>query len=103
MSRPSLPTFATLAAVAAAPVKLVFDLRAGAHFWDGKPVTSADVVWSLKRAASTTNGSFYAQVLNRVKSIDATSPTEVTLTLSQPDYWLTGELSQMSGIVVEKA
>jgi peptide/nickel transport system substrate-binding protein len=85
------------------PTKLVLNLRAGVHFWDGKPVTSADVVWSLKRAASTANGSFYAQVLNRVKSIDATSPTEVTLTLSRPDYWLTGELSQMSGIVVEKA
>ncbi len=85
------------------PTRLVFNLRAGAHFWDGKPVTSADVVWSLKRAASTTNGSFYAQVLSRVKSIAAPSPTEVTLTLSQPDYWLTGELSQMAGIVVEKA
>jgi len=85
------------------PTKLVFDLRAGVHFWDGKPVTSADVVWSLKRAASTSDGSFYAQVLNRVKSIVATSPTQVTLTLSQPDYWLTGELSQMAGIVVEKA
>ena len=27
----------------------------------------------------------------------------MTLTLKQPDYWLTGELSQMAGIVVEKA
>lgn len=85
------------------PTKLVFDLRNGVHFWDGKPVTSADVVWSLERAASTSDGSFYSQVLDRVKSIVATSPTEVTLTLSQPDYWLTGELSQMAGIVVEKA
>jgi peptide/nickel transport system substrate-binding protein len=85
------------------PTKLVFDLRSGVHFWDGNPVTAADVVWSLERAASPTNGSFYAQVLNRVKSIVATTPTEVTLTLSQPDYWLTGELSQMAGIVVEKA
>ena len=42
------------------PTKLVFDLRCGPTFWDGKPVTAADVVWSLQRAASTTNGSFYA-------------------------------------------
>lgn len=85
------------------PTKLVFDLRSGPTFWDGKPVTAADVVWSLQRAASTTNGSFYAVPLNRVKSIAATSPTQVTLTLKAPDYWLTGELSQMAGIVVEKA
>lgn len=85
------------------PTKLVLDLRSGPTFWDGKPVTAADVVWSLQRAASTTNGSFYAVPLNRVKSIVATSPTEVTLTLKQPDYWLTGELSQMAGIVIEKA
>ena len=85
------------------PTKLVLDLRSGPRFWDGHPVTAADVVWSLQRAASSTSGSFYPQVFVRVKSIAATSPTEVTITLKQPDYWLTGELSQMSGIVVEKA
>jgi len=85
------------------PTKLVLDLRTGPHFWDGRPVTAADVVYSLQRAASTTDGSFYSVVLDRVKSIVATTPTEVTLTLAKPDYWLTGELSQMAGIVYEKA
>lgn len=85
------------------PTKLVLNLRSGPTFWDGKPVTAADVVWSLKRAASTTDGSFYSVALDRVKSITETSPSVVTLTLKQPDYWLTGELSQMAGIVIEKA
>jgi peptide/nickel transport system substrate-binding protein len=85
------------------PTRLVLNLRSGPRFWDGHPVTAADVVWSLKRASSTTSGSFYPQVFIRVKSIVETSPTVVTINLKQPDYWLTGELSQMSGIVVERA
>ncbi|HEX5195023.1 MAG TPA: ABC transporter substrate-binding protein [Solirubrobacteraceae bacterium] len=85
------------------PTKLVLNLRTGPRFWDGHPVTAADVVWSLKRAASPTSGSFYSTVFSRVKSIAQTSPSTVTITLKQPDYWLQGELSSMPGIVVEKA
>jgi peptide/nickel transport system substrate-binding protein len=85
------------------PTKLVLNLRTGPRFWDGHPVTAADVVWSLKRAASPTSGSFYSEVFSRVKSIAATSPSVVTITLSKPDYWLQGELSSMPGIVLEKA
>lgn len=85
------------------PTKLVLDLRSGPTFWDGKPVTAADVAYSLQRAANPKAGGFYPQVFIRVKSIAATSPAEVTLTLKQPDYWLTGELSQMAGIVYQKA
>ena len=33
------------------PTTLVFTLRPGVKFWDGHPVTSADVVYSLDRAA----------------------------------------------------
>jgi peptide/nickel transport system substrate-binding protein len=83
--------------------KLVLNLRTGPTFWDGKPVTAADVVFSLDRAANPNGGGFYAGSFSRVKSIVATSPTEVTITLKQPDYWLAGELSQMPGIVYEKA
>jgi peptide/nickel transport system substrate-binding protein len=85
------------------PTKLVLNLRTGPTFWDGKPVTAADVVYSLDRAANPNGGGFYAASFSRVKSIVADSPTEVTITLKQPDYWLAGELSQMAGIVVEKA
>jgi peptide/nickel transport system substrate-binding protein len=85
------------------PTRLVLNLRTGPRFWDGHPVTAADVVWSLQRAASATSGSFYSTVFSRVKSIVQTSPSVVTLTLSKPDYWLQGELSSMPGIVLEKA
>jgi peptide/nickel transport system substrate-binding protein len=85
------------------PTKLVLNLRSGPTFWDGTPVTASDVAYSLQRAANPKAGGFYSQVFQRVKSIDAISPSVVTLTLSQPDYWLAGELSQMPGVVVEKA
>lgn len=81
----------------------VFTLRPGVKFWDGHPVTPADVVYSLDRAADVKLGGFYTQVFTRVKSIAATGSNQVTITLKQPDYWLDGELASMPGIVIEKS
>jgi peptide/nickel transport system substrate-binding protein len=85
------------------PTKLVLNLRSGPRFWDGHPVSSADVLFDLKRAASTTDGSFYPQVFDRVRSMTAPNPSTVIVTLKEPDYWLEGELSGMAGIVYEKS
>ena len=85
------------------PTRLVLNLRTGPRFWDGHPVTAADVVFSLERAASPADGSFYSQVFNRGRSIAATTPSDRHDHLSKPDYWLQGELSSMPGIVIEKA
>jgi peptide/nickel transport system substrate-binding protein len=82
---------------------MVFTLRPGVKFWDGHAVTSADVVYSLDRNTDPKLGGFYPLVFSRVKSIQATSPTQVTITLKQPDYWLQGELASMPGIVIEKS
>jgi peptide/nickel transport system substrate-binding protein len=85
------------------PTKLVFTIKQGATFWDGNPVTPADVVYSLQRQENPALGGFYGQVFTRVKTIAATGADQVTLTLSQPDYWLPGELSSMGGVIIEKA
>ena len=85
------------------PTSLVFTINKAATFWDGHPVTPADVVYSLDRAMSTSLGGFYTLVFSRVKSIAATGSDQVTITLKQPDYWLPGELASMPGIVIEKA
>ena len=85
------------------PVMLVFTLRPGVRFWDGHPVTSADVVYSLDRAASPGLGGYYAGRLDRITSVTATSPARVTVKLTRPDYWLEGELSSMPGIIIEKS
>src|SRR5215510_14152899 len=34
------------------PLTLVFNLKRGVKFWDGSPVTAADVLWSLRHSAS---------------------------------------------------
>jgi peptide/nickel transport system substrate-binding protein len=96
--QPGLATMST-----PSPTKLVFAVNPAAKFWDGHPVTAADVVYSLDRAASTTLGGFYALVFSRVASIAATGTSQVTITLKQPDYWLPGELASMPGVVIEKA
>jgi peptide/nickel transport system substrate-binding protein len=83
--------------------KFVFTINKGAKFWDGKPVTAADVVYSLDRNRNTALGGFYSLVFSRVASIAATGADQVTITLKQPDYWLQGELASMPGIVIEKA
>ena len=82
---------------------LVITLKDGPTFWDGKPVTADDVLFSLQRAADPKAGGFYGAVFSRVASMKKTSDTVVTVTLKQPDFWLDGELSQMPGVVVEKA
>ena len=85
------------------PTTLVFTLRPGVKFWDGHPVTSADVVYSLDRAADPELGGYYSGRLDRIASVTATSPAQVTVKLTQPDYWLEGELASMPGIIIEKS
>ena len=85
------------------PTQMVFTLRPGVTFWDGDPVTPADVIYSLHRQMDPSFGGFYGQVFNRVKSISATGSNQVTIALKQPDYWLEGELSSMPGIIIQKS
>jgi len=85
------------------PTKLVFTLRPGVKFWDGSPVTAADVLYSLGRQTNPAYGGFYGLVFSRVRSIQATSPSQVTITLKQPDYWLEGELASMAGVIMQKS
>jgi len=85
------------------PTKIVFTIRPGAAFWDGHPVTPADVVYSLQRQMSPAVGGFYGQAFSRVASIAATGADQVTISLKQQDYWLPGELASMGGVIIEKA
>jgi peptide/nickel transport system substrate-binding protein len=85
------------------PTRLVLTIRPGVTFWDGHAVTPADVVYSLGRDMNIKLGGFYAVIFNRVRSIAATGPRQVTITLTQPDYWLPGQLASIGGIVIEKS
>lgn len=72
------------------PLHYVFELRPGVQFWDGSELTVDDVVFSLDRMRSTASliSSYYAAV----KSIKATGPSQVTITLSKPDPAIPGVL-----------
>lgn len=82
---------------------LVLKIRDDATFWDGSPLTAEDVVYSLERNRIPELGGYFSADFARVDSITATGGNEVTITLSEPDYWLRSSLSAMPGIVVQKA
>jgi peptide/nickel transport system substrate-binding protein len=85
------------------PTTIVLTINTRAKFWDGKALTPADVVYSLQRNTNKALAGFYGPVFTDVKSIAATGADEVTIKLSKHDNWLLGELSQMPGIVLQKA
>ena len=55
------------------PTTLVFTLKSGVTFWDGNPLTTDDVVYSLNRNIDPALAGFYPAVFTRVQSIAATA------------------------------
>lgn len=82
---------------------MVFELDPRAHFSDGKPVTAADVVFSLKRNLDPAVASNYADAYKTVADIAATGASEVTITFSQPNYVFVHDMGDLGGAIVEKA
>jgi peptide/nickel transport system substrate-binding protein len=66
------------------PQTLVYHLRDGVKFSDGKPLTSADVVWSLHHLTDPGGGAQTAGNAPWIKDITATGTDAVTVTLTQP-------------------
>jgi len=85
------------------PTTFVFTLKPGIKFWDGNPVTADDVVFSLKRNIDPNVAGFYPAVFNRVDTITATGPSEITIKLKQADFWFVGEMASIPGMVLEKS
>ena len=67
------------------PTTYVYNLRSGVKFWDGTPLTTADVIYSLQQSANTKAGSQIASFYTDVKSITATGPSQVTIKLTKPN------------------
>jgi peptide/nickel transport system substrate-binding protein len=82
------------------PLTVVFTIRRGVTFWDGSPVTSADVVWSLEHSASPSTAVSFLYA--NVKSITATGPYQVTVQFKRPDSLFLFEMSSFSGMIQEK-
>ena len=67
------------------PTTYVYNLRKGVKFWDGTPLTAADVIYSLQRSASKEGGSQLATFFGSVASMKATGPSQVTIKLKGPN------------------
>ena len=85
------------------PTTLVLDLRDDVTFWNGAPLTPADVIFSLERAADEASGSLFASSFTRVASMTETGPHQVTITLTEPYGEFRNALAGPAGYVVEKA
>lgn len=81
----------------------VFDLNPDAKFWNGNPVTPADVVFSLERHMIPELGSYYGGYFANVSSISATGEHQVTIALTEPDALLASVLATPAGAVLEQA
>jgi len=81
---------------------LVFTLKPGVTFWDGSPLTTDDVIYSLNRNTDAKLAGFYPAIFSRVQSITATGANEVTIKLKQPDYWFQSEMASIPGMIIEK-
>lgn len=62
-----------------------FKLRKGVTFHDGKPLTSADVVYSLLRHKDPKVGSIAKTLAAQMQDVKATAPDEVQVTLTAPN------------------
>lgn len=80
-----------------------YTLRDGATFWDGTPVTTEDIIFSIGANTSAPFGGANFQVAALIESIAATSENTVTITLNQPDLNFNGFMSGVSGKVYQKA
>ncbi|MEU7839030.1 ABC transporter substrate-binding protein [Nonomuraea sp. NPDC049129] len=67
------------------PNSIVVTLRQGVKFWDGKPLTAEDVVWSLNRTGDPKVASEFAPNWQNVDSVQATSADKITIRLKEPD------------------
>ena len=87
------------------PTTYIFNIRKGVKFWDGATMTSADVVYSLERNFVAANASIYAYepAFADIKSVTATGPYTVKVTLKTANVTLVPEMASLGAAVVQKS
>ncbi|MBB4350777.1 ABC transporter substrate-binding protein [Aliirhizobium cellulosilyticum] len=76
-------------------------LRSGVTFHDGKSLTSADVVFSLKRHLDPAVGSKVNAIAKQITDVKAVDPTTVEITLANPNADLPTILSMHHFMIVQ--
>src|SRR6266566_1813304 len=75
-----------------------FTLRKGVKFSNGKPMTSADVKFSIDQASAASKG--WGYINTAIKSVEAPSPETVVVNLKYPWAPLLADLSLFSNAIV---
>ena len=86
------------------PLTWVYNIRPGVRFWDGKPLTGADVAYSLERQINPAVGSVYLQPAGvMIASVRQTGPLQVTVTTHRPNVLVNEMMGTGMGVVTEEA
>lgn len=64
---------------------IVYTIRAGVQFSNGKTLTPEDVVWTIDHVTDVEAGAQTSSLTSAVESAEVTGENEVTVTLSRPD------------------
>jgi peptide/nickel transport system substrate-binding protein len=75
------------------PTTWQFDLRQGVRFHDGTPFTSADVIFSLKRATSSTSD--FKTAVSPIAAVEAVDDHTVRITTAAPNPILPDQLNSV--------
>jgi peptide/nickel transport system substrate-binding protein len=94
----SMPWLAVSHEISSDQLAWTFHLRPGVRFSDGKPLTSADVKFTLERSAKGVNG----YIITAIDSIDAPDPSTVVIHTKHPWGPLLGDLSLYSTAILPK-
>jgi peptide/nickel transport system substrate-binding protein len=94
----TMPWLATGYTVSANKKTYTFNLRPGVKFSNGKPMTSADVKFSLQQSMAAAKG--WGYIDTAIKSVDAPSPEKVVINLKFPWAPLLADLSLFSNGIV---
>ncbi|HEY1487352.1 MAG TPA: ABC transporter substrate-binding protein [Micromonosporaceae bacterium] len=85
------------------PTSVVFTIRQGVKFSDGTPLTTDDVVYSLKRNMDPAQASAFADIYSLVKSITATGADQVTVAFTKPNAIFVSAMATLGGSIVSEA
>ncbi|MER6526298.1 ABC transporter substrate-binding protein [Streptomyces sp. NPDC001508] len=81
----------------------VIHLRNGVTFWDGKPVTAEDVLYSINRVLDPKTGSSWITWAPNLDTIKITGGKEITIKLKKADALASDYFATPAFAVVEKA
>ncbi|RAJ85006.1 peptide/nickel transport system substrate-binding protein [Streptomyces sp. PsTaAH-137] len=85
------------------PTTWVYTIRDHVTFWDGSPLTAQDVAASLARHLDPKLGTWWGDYFQNVRSVRATGPLKVTVTLKKPDVLFNQAMATAAGAVEQKA